>query len=126
MQHIPYSHRLRTTAPAMPSTCMLFHTKCIISIPLNNCKHFLYKNKQCKCQAFFTIFSQYFYCILVYYKCSLLCDLKLVFCWYCSKIHIELQHKKTGICQSFKNYYSIAFIQINSFISSIYNCFEDL
>ena len=33
-------------APAMPSTCMLFHTKCIISIPLNNCKHFLYKNKQ--------------------------------------------------------------------------------
>lgn len=80
----------------------------------------------CKCQAFFTIFSQYFYCILVYYKCSLLCDLKPVFCWYCSKIHIELQHKKTGICQSFKNYYSIAFIQINSFISSRYNCLDDL
>lgn len=87
---------------------------------------FCNKWHKCKCQAFFTIFSQYFYCILVYYKCSLLCDLKPVFCWYCSKIHIELQHKKTGICQSFKNYYSIAFIQINSFISSRYNCLDDL
>lgn len=97
-----------------------YHLTIVLSICL-----YLFNNI-CKCQAFFTIFSQYFYCILVYYKCSLLCDLKLVFCWYCSKIHIELQHKKTGICQSFKNYYSIAFIQINSFISSIYNCFEDL
>lgn len=67
------------------------------------CQHFInLLTYLCKCQAFFTIFSQYFYCILVYYKCSLLCDLKPVFCWYCSKIHIELQHKKTGICQSFK------------------------
>ena len=116
------------------------NAKCIvICIKFANHLHFAYYhltivlsiclylfNNICKCQAFFTIFSQYFYCILVYYKCSLLCDLKPVFCWYCSKIHIELQHKKTGICQSFKNYYSIAFIQINSFISSIYNCFEDL
>lgn len=102
------------------------YTYIIIFILTHYCQNVILFSLICKCQAFFTIFSQYFYCILVYYKCSLLCDLKPVFCWYCSKIHIELQHKKTGICQSFKNYYSIAFIQINSFISSRYNCLDDL
>ena len=51
----------------------------------------------CECQAFFTTFLQYFSILLLY---MFYWDNRLFFAYLEDFRH----HKKTGICQSFKNY----------------------